>query len=66
MKKISGKYEMFVGPLKNGIGFGVQTYADNIMFISKDVNWIREMLGILEDFAEQSRIKVNVKKCATA
>jgi hypothetical protein len=66
VKKISGKHQMFVGPLKNRIGFGVQAYADNVMFISKDTNWIREMLGVLEDFAEQSRMEVNVKKCAIA
>jgi hypothetical protein len=56
----------FVGSAKDRIEFTVQTYADDIIFISNEANGVRRMLEMLERFVNWYRMEVNVKKCATA
>jgi hypothetical protein len=43
----------FVGPADSRIGFAVQAYADDVIFISKTSNGIRQMLEVL-DQSDQS------------
>jgi hypothetical protein len=56
---------MYIGPLDHRIGFTVQAYADDVIFISNQTFGITKMLGILESFVNWSQMEVNVKKCAT-
>jgi hypothetical protein len=56
----------FVGSVENRIGFQVQAYADDVIFISQRPRGIEVMLEVLEDFVRWSKMEVNAKKCATA
>jgi hypothetical protein len=56
----------FVGPAGNRVGFTVQAYADDVIFISKTACGVGSMLRVLERFVDWSRMEVNVKKCSTA
>jgi hypothetical protein len=38
----------FVGPNEDQIGFTIQAYADDVIFISKKAEGIEKMLGVLE------------------
>jgi hypothetical protein len=38
----------FVGPAGGLIGFAVQAYADDVIFVSKMSNGIRRMLEVLD------------------
>jgi 3-dehydroquinate dehydratase len=66
VQKECGQYGMHVGPLENRIGFTVQAYADDVIFISNKAFGIEKMLEVLESFVNWSQMEVNVKKCATA
>jgi hypothetical protein len=57
-----------VGPeeAEDRVKFTVQSYADDVIFISRTAEGMRLMLRKLEEFARWSRMDVNVKKCATA
>jgi hypothetical protein len=44
----------------------VKAYADDVTFISESEDGITQMLQILDQFVEWSRIEINVSKCATA
>jgi hypothetical protein len=56
----------FVSRNEDQIGFAVQAYADDVIFISRKAQGIEKMLGVLERFVDWSKMEVNVKKCATA
>jgi hypothetical protein len=64
-KKCEG-YGAFVGGAEEKVEFAVQAYADDIIFISRKPKGIREMLKVLENFVNWSRMEVSVKKCVTA
>jgi hypothetical protein len=55
-----------IGPAEDQINLAVQAYADNVIVISKDPSGVAEMLEVLEDFVDWSKMEANVKKCATA
>jgi hypothetical protein len=65
VKNECSKCGTFVGPNEDRIGFTVQVYADDVIFISRKAQWIAKMLGVLERFVDWSKMEVNVKKCAT-
>jgi hypothetical protein len=46
--------------------FTIQAYADDVIFISRTVDDMNEMLRKLEDFVRWSQMEVNVKKSAVA
>jgi hypothetical protein len=58
----------FVGPqdADDRIGFTVQAYADDVIFISRTIQGMKRMLSKLEEFTRWAKMEVNVKKCATA
>jgi hypothetical protein len=56
----------FVGQAEARVGFAVQAYADDVIFISREKKGIKAILGILEQFVDWSRMEVTVKKCSTA
>jgi hypothetical protein len=58
----------FVGPeeAEHRIGFLIQAYADDVIFISRTVPGMKRILIKIEEFARWSKMEVNVKKCATA
>jgi hypothetical protein len=58
-------YGAFVGRAEEKVEFAVQAYADDIIFISREPKGIREMLKVLEDFVNWSRMEVGVQKCVT-
>ena len=66
VNKHCGKDGVFVGPAGKRIGFAVQAYADDVVFMSSDANGVRRMLQMLETFVDWSQMEVNVNKCATA
>jgi hypothetical protein len=55
-----------IGPTDEQVQLAVQTYADDVIFISDNPNRVTKMLEVLEDFVDWSKMEVNVKKCATA
>jgi hypothetical protein len=60
------EYGAFVGAADHRIGFTIQSYADDVIFISREQTGIKEMLGVLREFTTWSKMEVNAKKCATA
>jgi hypothetical protein len=66
VNRYCGDMGAFVGPADDRIGFSVQAYADDVIFISKNADGVRRMLEVLETFVGWSRMEVNVNKCATA
>jgi hypothetical protein len=58
----------FIGPdeAEERIGFSVQAYADDVIFISRTVRGMTHMLNKFEEFTKWAKMEVNVKKCATA
>jgi hypothetical protein len=56
----------FVGQSDDRVGFEIQAYADDVIFISRKPEGIEHMLQVLETFVRWSRMEINVKKCATA
>jgi hypothetical protein len=61
-----GQFGAMIGPAEDQIKLAVQAYADDVSFISKDPSGVAEILGVLEDFVDWSKMEMNVKKCATA
>jgi hypothetical protein len=61
-----GQFGAQIGPAEDQIRLAVQAYADDVILISNDPNGVAEMLKVLEDFVDWSKMEVNVKKCATA
>jgi hypothetical protein len=62
----SGQFGALTGPAEDQIRLTVQAYAGDIIFISNDPDGVAEMLQVLEDFVDSSKMEVNEKKCATA
>jgi hypothetical protein len=50
VEKKCGSYGAFVGRAEEKVGFAVQAYTDNVIYISKDPKEISDMLKVLEDF----------------
>jgi hypothetical protein len=48
------------------IKFDVQGYADNMIFISESEDGISQMLQILDQYTQWSKLEFNISKCATA
>jgi hypothetical protein len=61
-----GKFRTQISPTDEQVQLAVQPYADGVIFISDDPNGVTKMLEVLENFVDWSKMKVNVKKCATA
>jgi hypothetical protein len=51
-QKECGQFGMYIVPLDNRIGFTVQAYADDVIFISNKAFGIKKMLRVLERFVE--------------
>jgi hypothetical protein len=67
VESIHGREGAFVGPATaERIGFAVQAYADDVVFIGKRRTGIENMLKVLENFVDWAQMEVNCKKCATA
>jgi hypothetical protein len=60
------RFGSYVGPADERIGFAVQAYADDVIFISREAEGVMRMLEGLERFVNWSQMEVNVRKCATA
>jgi hypothetical protein len=52
VKKECRWYEFFVGTAKDRVGFIVQTYVNNVIFLSRKESEIGEMLEVLEWFVD--------------
>jgi hypothetical protein len=52
-----------IGPADEEIKLAVQADADDVIFISDSAEGVKQMLEVLEDFIDWSRMEVNVKKC---
>jgi hypothetical protein len=63
--KECGEFVAQIGPTDEQVQLAVQTYADDVVFISDNPNGVMKMLEVLEDFVDWSRMEVNVKKYAT-
>jgi hypothetical protein len=61
-----GQFGALTGPAEDQINLAVHVYANEVIFISNDSNRVVEMLKVLEDFVDWSKMEVNVKKCGTA
>jgi hypothetical protein len=56
----------YVEVLEGTVKFDVQAHADDVAFISESQDGIKHMLEILEEYAQWSKMEVNLEKCATA
>jgi hypothetical protein len=58
----------FVGPeeVEDRVGFTVQAYADDVIFVSRTIQGMKLMLSKLEEFTRWAKMEVNVEKCAPA
>jgi hypothetical protein len=61
-----GHLGALTGSAEDKIRLTVQAYADDVIFISNSPEGVEQMLQVLEEFVDWSRMEVNVKKCATA
>jgi hypothetical protein len=55
-----------IGSAEDQIQLAVQAYAEDVVFIPKDPSGAAEMLQVLKDFVDWSKMELNAKKCATA
>jgi hypothetical protein len=58
VKRESRRFGTIVGWQEDQIEFAVQAYADDVVFISREVNGVRTMLEILEEFVDWSKWKL--------
>jgi hypothetical protein len=58
----------FAGPeeIEDRLGFTVQAYADDIIFISRTTQGMKLMLSKVEEFTRWAKMEINIKKSATA
>jgi hypothetical protein len=55
-----------VKTLEGNVKFAVQNYGNDVIFIPQCPDGIFEMVQVLNEFNQWSRIEINVPKCAKA